>query len=310
MPHVLPPPGIMSSPTLSTFGAPQHGHRAWLSQMASRAPIHSVSSSLSTSSIPVGTMPTSSSSAPVPPTSLPAPGWSQPPGWTAPAPAAPPISSTTVLSVLTPGWGQSTGWALPLPFNPHPYQHAQMGAPPVNVIVDAEGIKSASKKRKCVVFDLDPHLYVDSAKSASIEDIISAEMSLLESMLALGFPIHSLTKHIRFLSDKSRVYTSSSLVKYDLAVREKAELLGPSSFVYGDHEFVHAFLGIENLRPKGKPKEVTQNKSRSPRQKGICWRFNESRGCKKDPCNWKQECRDCSGSHSVTECKVKPEVKS
>ena len=33
--------------------------------------------------------------------------------------------------------------------------------------------------------------------------------------------------------DKSRHYTSASLVRYDLAAREKGEVLGIDSFVYG-----------------------------------------------------------------------------
>ena len=41
---------------------------------------------------------------------------------------------------------------------------------------------------------------------------------------------------LRFLSDKPKVFNSSTLVRYALAVREKAEMLGPDAFVYGDHE--------------------------------------------------------------------------
>ena len=46
----------------------------------------------------------------------------------------------------------------------------------MNVMIDASGIKSATKRRKCVMFDVELHLHVDSVKSATIEDIISGEM--------------------------------------------------------------------------------------------------------------------------------------
>ena len=104
---------------------------------------------------------------------------------------------------------------------------------PVNVMIDATGIKSASKRRKCVIFDIDPQLHVDNAKSATIEDIISAEMSMLESMLLVGIPVSNMIKHIRSLTDKGKVYIGSALVKYDLAIWEKAEIMGPTACVWG-----------------------------------------------------------------------------
>ena len=78
--------------------------------------------------------------------------------------------------------------------------------------------------------------------------------------------------------------------------------------MYGDHELVHCFLGMDALKPKCKgSKDQYQTGARAgkTRSRGICWRFNESRGCKKDPCQWKHECRDCGGDHSVLDCKVK-----
>ena len=85
---------------------------------------------------------------------------------------------------------------------------------------------------------------------------------MLESFLALGIPVNNLTKHVRFLTDKAKVYNSSALIKYNLAVREKAEIVGPSAFVYGDHDLGHMFLGMDALNPKGKTsKDSTQPSS-------------------------------------------------
>ena len=60
--------------------------------------------------------------------------------------------------------------------------------PPVTLMVDACGIRAASKKHKCVLLEVESHLYTD-IKSATIEDIISDDMSLMESLLGLGLPV-------------------------------------------------------------------------------------------------------------------------
>ena len=150
-------------------------------------------------------------------------------------------------------------------------------------------------------------MYIDTPKNANIDDVISANMSLMESLFALGIPIQQYAKHFRFLADKAKVYTSVSLVKYDRAVREKAELLGPSSFGYGDLELVHSFLGVENVKPKAKATSQGAVPSGSNFQGGkkpkrYCWRFNDQRGCKKDDCGYKHECKSCGGPHSVVSC--------
>ena len=203
-----------------------------------------------------------------------------------------------------PTWLQQSAALLGHPSGPG----SSSSAAPVTVVVDAAGIKQATKKRKCVVFDLDPHLYFDNAKNANIEDIVSANMSLMESLMALGIPVSQYCKHIRFLSDKSRVYMSAALVKYDKAVREKAELLGPLRFAYGDMELVHAFLGVESVKPKPKSSlGVTHQGTGASAKKTnrYCWRFNGQKGCKKDDCTYKHECRTCGGPHSVTVCTEK-----
>ena len=50
-------------------------------------------------------------------------------------------------------------------------------------------------------------------------------------MLLKGFEVKYYTKHVKFLVDKSKVYLGQALFKYDQAAREKAEILGPSSFM-------------------------------------------------------------------------------
>ena len=136
----------------------------------------------------------------------------------------------------------------------------------------AAGIKSsAAKKRKCTVFDIEPHLYVDNVKNATTEDVISANMSLLESLLAVGVPVHQFAKHVRFLSDKAKVFTGSSLIHYDLPLGEKAELWGAHFFVYGDLELYHTYLGVEQLKPNATATSPAQVKG-SKTKRGICWK--------------------------------------
>ena len=146
---------------------------------------------------------------------------------------------------------------------------------------------------------------MDNIKSAMIDDVISANMSLLDSMLSLGLPVKQFAKHVRFLSDKSQVFNSSALVRYALAVREKAELLGPDAFVYGDHELYHTHLEVESLKPKSKQAVSTNAAKAAKGRRRLCWKFNRSEGCKMDPCRWKHECKECGGSHGFHECDSK-----
>ena len=301
----VPQIGLVSSPAASTttMGGPSPGQQSWWSQMIARGlPTTSTSTTTTTvwsSGLPSSAM-TSSSGGPTTFSTFAA-------GQPAYLGLQPPLGfsvlqsgHTPTLSGIpqppTPEW--RSGYGTP-PWNSNAMLQDPLGGPPVNVMIDASGIKAASKKRKCLVFDLEPHLHVDNLKNATIEDVISAEISMLESMLVLGLPIANFAKHIRFLSEKARIYTGASLLKYDQAVREKAELMGPV-----------AFLGLECLKPKGKAtKDLSQSSvgksSKNPRPRGICWKYNESRGCKRDSCQWKHECRDCSGDHSVVDCKTK-----
>ena len=70
---------------------------------------------------------------------------------------------------------------------------------------------NAGKKRKCTIFDLEAHMQVET-KIPTIDDILCASMSLLQLLLSRGVNIHSYSKHVKFSMDKSRHYTSASLV--------------------------------------------------------------------------------------------------
>ena len=282
----VPVPGLVSTPAITQFGIPQPGLHSWMGATATR-----------TGLLP-GTM--GDPSGFIPPTTTNGPAAAGPTVAAAGRLDGAPWSSTTNPTggsayAGTAPWTGST-WAS-TSVNP-------LGGPPVTLMVDASGIKAATRKRKCVVFDIEPHLYVDQ-KSATIDDVISANMSLLESLLSLGLPVRNFAKHVRFLADKSKVFTSASLLKYDLAMREKADLLGPQVFCYGDHELYHAYLGVENVKPKAKQSGATTQVKTSKLKRGVCWKFNKPDGCKRDACRWKHECRDCSGAHGFPDCDSK-----
>ena len=125
-------------------------------------------------------------------------------------------------------------------------------------------------------------------------------MSLLESLLVLGIPVQYYAKHVRFLTDKSSIYTGASLIRYDQATREKAELLGPTSFTYGDHELYHTYLGVEHLT-HSQTSPSSKRKTKQGKQ-GNCWAYNSLKDCRREGCPFRHECRECLGSHSVSEC--------
>ena len=164
---------------------------------------------------------------------------------------------------------------------------------------------STKAKRKCVVYDLEPHLTCENVKQCTIDDVLSASFSMLECMIK-GFGVREYTKHVKFLVDKSRVYSGQALIKYDQSVREKAEMLGPTAFVYGDHELYYLYLGLEQLNPRAKSdsdcKVKATGKTNSRKGFGTCWRYNDGRPCQKQPCPFMHECSECGGNHKQTDC--------
>ena len=138
---------------------------------------------------------------------------------------------------------------------------------------------SDRKRRRLLYFDIEPHMAFDSRSTdyRTFEDTLSANLSLIDSLTTQGYSVSCYLKHIRFLVDKSKVYTAASLVRYDQAVRERADVLGESSMVYGDHELVHRFLGPENIKPKTKPnqpdsKGFSKSENRKKLPVGYCWK--------------------------------------
>ena len=165
------------------------------------------------------------------------------------------------------------------------------------------------RKRRLQYFDLDIHMAFDSKTTdfRTFEDILSANLSLVDSLITQGYSVSCYLKHIRFLVDKSKVYTANSLIRYDQAVRERADVLGEATMVYGDHELVHRFLGPENLKPRGKPTssfEVKSNPRNETKKKlpvGVCWKWNFGRKCAAN-CSLKHICTDCFANHRSIDC--------
>ena len=104
------------------------------------------------------------------------------------------------------------------------------------------------EKRKLATFNLDSHMPGSRRKYPTINDIVSAHLSLLNSMLAHGgIDVYGYSKHIRFLSDKIGIYEPEALIAYDLGMRERAEEHGMGVFCYGDHDLFTIHIGVENI---------------------------------------------------------------
>ena len=143
----------------------------------------------------------------------------------------------------------------------------------------------------------------------TIEDVIGGNLSLMECMLRQGVDCTGMVKHIRFLVEKSKIYSSQSLVGYDLEVRERAEVFGPSVFCCGDHELTHRWLGVESLKPSGSnSSSTTSSKKQSKVRKGfgLCWLWNDNKSCRQNPCKFKHSCSHCQGDHKLVDCSNKP----
>ena len=165
------------------------------------------------------------------------------------------------------------------------------------------------RKRKCLIFDLELHTPIGRPlTSLTVDELISASLSMLHFMTMAGYDVSGYSRHIQFISDRSRSYNTPALIRYDQAVREQAEYLGLSAFSYGNNELFYEFLGVENLKPRGtgnsqnkKPKPGKSPKSGNKKM-GFCWNYNSSKGCSDDPCLHKHECTNCGGHHRAIDC--------
>ena len=165
------------------------------------------------------------------------------------------------------------------------------------------------KRRKLFYFDLEPHMAFDSRSTdyCTFEDVLSANLSLVDTLSTQGYSVSCYLKHVRFLVDKSKVYNAAALIRYDQAVRERADVLGESTVVYGDHELVHRFLGLENIKSKTKnptsdSKDSHKSASKRKLPVGLCWKWNFGRKCLGASCTLKHVCTDCYGSHRASDC--------
>ena len=165
-------------------------------------------------------------------------------------------------------------------------------------------------KRKLQIYDLEVHMRYASSTTTTLEDVIAASLSLMESMLRQGVDCTGYVRHIRFLVEKSKVYSSSSLIGYDAELRERAEFYGSSVFSYGDHDLTHRWLGVEALKSSVSSTHSVQNQSGSKRKArsnrfGSCWGWNDNKPCKALPCKYKHCCSNCQGDHKQVDCPTK-----
>lgn len=188
------------------------------------------------------------------------------------------------------------------------------------IYVREERSESDRRRRKLTVYSLTDYMvYCGSFNTRTVDHIIEALLAMLQSRILAGTPCVNLLSHIRFLVEKRKTYTSASLMRYDQAVREKAEFRGGEAVLeYCDTELSHRFLGVENLVNKqspSSPSKFANSKPTGPRNKpgsdlawGVCWRWNEDRPCSVKAggkCEFRHQCSACHGDHKATTCSKK-----
>ena len=184
-------------------------------------------------------------------------------------------------------------------------------------VIQVAACVDRGRKRKCAVFDLEPHMPSDRVREPTLTDIISASMSLLSSMIARGVNVDRYASHIRFLVDKSHVYDQAALVEYDFAMRERADIHGSHSFCYADHDLFNKLVGLENLLPRsagaggsssqqgGGARQGGSGGGRRRRRNntGYCFDYNRDCGCSYGTaCRWQHVCSVCRGAHPKQKC--------
>ena len=79
---------------------------------------------------------------------------------------------------------------------------------------------------------------------------------------------------------------------YYLEMRERAEVMGPSIFCYGDHEFTHQWLGVDALRSStpcssANSSAMSKKQASTKRWSGYCWQWNENKTSRQVPCKFR-----------------------
>ena len=94
---------------------------------------------------------------------------------------------------------------------------------------------------------------------------------------------------------------------YDLDLRERAEVMGPSIFCYGDHELTHQWLGVDALRSStpcssANSSAMSKKQASTKRWSGYCWQWNENKTSRQVPCKFRHVCSKCQGEHKSVDC--------
>ena len=158
----------------------------------------------------------------------------------------------------------------------------------------------------------------DRVREPTLNDVISASMSLLSSIVASGQNVDRYASHIRFLVDKSLIYDQAALVEYDFAMRERADNHGPDSFCYADHDMFNKLVGLENLLPRysgggqsggggagqgGGSRSGGGGRRKRRNNTGYCFDYNREGGCTYGTaCRWPHVCSVCKGQHPKHKC--------
>ena len=74
---------------------------------------------------------------------------------------------------------------------------------------------SNSTGSKCMTFDIEQHMAPDRVKKPSLDDVLSASLGLLNSMMAKNQPCKNYGSHVQFLMVKKEYYDKLALINYD-----------------------------------------------------------------------------------------------
>ena len=173
---------------------------------------------------------------------------------------------------------------------------------------------------KFVTFNIEQHMPSSKVKKPSLNDVVSASMGLLNSMIERNHDCKKYGLHVKFLTDKRGVYNESALIEYDVAMRERGEAFGEKTFCYFDHEIFSRLVGLENLDvgylrsllgihapvSQGATASVGPKKKKKEKPKKeklwYCYGYNSEEGCATTGCIHPHVCKSCQGQHPKQKC--------
>ena len=167
------------------------------------------------------------------------------------------------------------------------------------------------KERKEGKYDTTKYLPSKKDVVESYETLSRVNIKLAIDLYNDGEEMEGLLKHMLFLAEKAEVgcYAIENLVKYDSAVKVKADKEGMDVFSYGDTENINRHLGVDATIGV---KLTTKRKGRVKGKggPGVCYRWNES-SCDNQSCPFRHVCRRCeSATHRQPDCTRKDNKKS